>query len=385
MPMLAYGPGGSDELPDAVQALAVDDEDDDSDDDEMWGAIKGQKARKKDAAKKKRSARMTSHLNQAKLKGTQQQQQVQEGEEASKKVVRGSGKLSPSDTGSGDEDEEEGDANDDDTIDAQLSPSDTGSGDEDEEERDANDDDTMDDDVEAAEGMSSSAVREPTPETLALLAKRPVVVCVVGEPNVGKSSTMNMLLGNHKVAVSSHPGRTKHYQTHYMTKNLMLCDCPGLVFPRLDVSMPMQVLFGSFPIAHVRDPYSVVEYLAGRVWPRLQVSLNLKKVVDEDEYNQPKAQTTKESSDGTCGPASAEDEPWSVEVMAPVVQQQQKKKKKKKMNPELCEAYAHKKNWRSRRGGRLDVFRAANWILRTALAGKYGMNLTFLPPLPDAE
>lgn len=41
---------------------------------------------------------------------------------------------------------------------------------------------------------------------------RPVVVCVVGEPNVGKSSTMNALLGAHRVAVSSHPGRTKHYQ-----------------------------------------------------------------------------------------------------------------------------------------------------------------------------
>lgn len=44
-----------------------------------------------------------------------------------------------------------------------------------------------------------------------------------------------------QVAVSSHPGRTKHYQTHYMTPLLMLCDCPGLVFPRLDVALPVQV------------------------------------------------------------------------------------------------------------------------------------------------
>ena len=41
--------------------------------------------------------------------------------------------------------------------------------------------------------------------------------------------------------MSSHPGRTKHYQTHYMTDRLMLCDCPGLVFPRLDVALPIQV------------------------------------------------------------------------------------------------------------------------------------------------
>ncbi len=62
---------------------------------------------------------------------------------------------------------------------------------------------------------------------------------------------MNALLGTHKVAVSSHPGRTKHYQTHYMTPSLMLCDCPGLVFPRLDVSLPMQASGGGFARRHV--------------------------------------------------------------------------------------------------------------------------------------
>lgn len=35
--------------------------------------------------------------------------------------------------------------------------------------------------------------------------------------------------------------RTKHYQTHLMTSHLMLCDCPGLVFPREGVALPMQV------------------------------------------------------------------------------------------------------------------------------------------------
>lgn len=44
-----------------------------------------------------------------------------------------------------------------------------------------------------------------------------------------------------RVAVSCHPGRTKHYQTHFMSNRMVLCDCPGIVFPRLDVSLPMQV------------------------------------------------------------------------------------------------------------------------------------------------
>ncbi len=42
--------------------------------------------------------------------------------------------------------------------------------------------------------------------------------------------------------------------------------------------LPMQVLFGSLPIASCRDPYSVLSYLAARMWPRLHVVLGLHKV-----------------------------------------------------------------------------------------------------------
>lgn len=62
-----------------------------------------------------------------------------------------------------------------------------------------------------------------------------------------------------QVAVSSHPGRTKHYQTHFVpTTSLVLCDCPGLVFPRFGVGLPLQTIAGSYPIARCRDPYSVI-------------------------------------------------------------------------------------------------------------------------------
>ena len=175
-----------------------------------------------------------------------------------------------------------------------------------------------------------------------------VVVCMVGEPNVGKSSTLNALLGVHRVAVSIHPGRTKHYQTIWMTDKLMLCDCPGLVFPRAGVSLPMQILFGSFPIARCRDPYSVVEYLAVRIWPRLHLALGLKKVKGDEE---PAASST----------ASAEgEEAWSVQ--------------------EILDSVAEKRGWKSKQG-RLDMYRAANWILRQALAGREPCSLAFLPPL----
>ena len=54
---------------------------------------------------------------------------------------------------------------------------------------------------------------------------------MVGYPNVGKSSVINVLCGIKRVSVGSMPGKTKHFQTIYLKPDLILCDCPGLVFP----------------------------------------------------------------------------------------------------------------------------------------------------------
>ena len=43
-------------------------------------------------------------------------------------------------------------------------------------------------------------------------AGEPVVIGMVGYPNVGKSSTINTLIQGKKVPVSATPGRTKHFQ-----------------------------------------------------------------------------------------------------------------------------------------------------------------------------
>lgn len=53
----------------------------------------------------------------------------------------------------------------------------------------------------------------------------------LGQPNVGKSSVMNAMMGRKVVSVSKTPGHTKHFQTIFLTRNVRLCDCPGLVFP----------------------------------------------------------------------------------------------------------------------------------------------------------
>ena len=59
-----------------------------------------------------------------------------------------------------------------------------------------------------------------------------LMVGLVGYPNVGKSSTINALLGSKKVSVSATPGKTKHFQTLPFSNKVTLCDCPGLVFPQ---------------------------------------------------------------------------------------------------------------------------------------------------------
>ncbi len=63
------------------------------------------------------------------------------------------------------------------------------------------------------------------------LQREYIMIGFVGYPNVGKSSTINALLGRKRVGVTSTPGKTKHFQTLIVSDSVMLCDCPGLVFP----------------------------------------------------------------------------------------------------------------------------------------------------------
>ncbi|AMD21315.1 HER036Wp [Eremothecium sinecaudum] len=76
---------------------------------------------------------------------------------------------------------------------------------------------------------------------------------LTGYPNVGKSSTINALFGAKKVSVSSTPGKTKHFQTIKLSDSVMLCDCPGLVFPNFAYSKGELVCNGVLPIDQLRE------------------------------------------------------------------------------------------------------------------------------------
>lgn len=154
-----------------------------------------------------------------------------------------------------------------------------------------------------------------------------LTIGTIGFPNVGKSSVLNALMGKKVVSISRTPGHTKHFQTIFLTSNVRLVDCPGLVFPS-SVPKTLQILLGSFPISQLREPYATVKYLAERV--DLQKMLDLKHPEGKNEV-------------------------WSA--------------------IDICDALAIKRGFLTAKTGRPDSYRAANSILRMALDGKITLSL----------
>ncbi|GLV45889.1 Phosphofructokinase [Carabus blaptoides fortunei] len=151
----------------------------------------------------------------------------------------------------------------------------------------------------------------------------------IGQPNVGKSSLMNAIMGKKVVSVSKTPGHTKHFQTIFLTPNVRLCDCPGLVFPS-HVPKSLQVLMGSYPIAQLRDPYTTLRFLSERL--DLISLLRIQHPTDDDS--------------------------WST--------------------IDVCDGWAKKRGFITAKAARLDTYRAANNILRMSLDGK--ICLCLYPP-----
>lgn len=117
---------------------------------------------------------------------------------------------------------------------------------------------------------------------------------LVGYPNVGKSSTINAILSSKKVSVSATPGKTKHFQTLFLDKDLLLCDCPGLVMPSFVFTKAEMILNGILPIDQMRDhvpPTNLVCNLIPRHVIEDKYGIMLPKPMEgEDEERQPTAE-----------------------------------------------------------------------------------------------
>ncbi len=67
-------------------------------------------------------------------------------------------------------------------------------------------------------GLLKTLKREAHPD------KERLSVGFCGYPNVGKSSTINKLMGEKKVTVSATPGKTKHFQSLFLEEDLCVLD-----------------------------------------------------------------------------------------------------------------------------------------------------------------
>lgn len=86
-------------------------------------------------------------------------------------------------------------------------------------------------------------------------------------------------------SISTH---STNQQTIFINKNIRLCDCPGLVFPALDMPRELQILCGLYPISQSREPYSAISFLTARVPVEKVYKLKPPKYAtldgDEDEF-----------------------------------------------------------------------------------------------------
>jgi large subunit GTPase 1 len=155
-------------------------------------------------------------------------------------------------------------------------------------------------------------------------------VGMVGYPNVGKSSTINAILQTKRVAVSDTPGKTKHYQTLHVDDELVLCDCPGLVFPSFVSTRGDLILNGILPVDQMRDYVEPINLIAHQ----------LPKKVFEIQYGLILPQP-KEGEDPLRGPTAEE----------------------------LCSTYAISHGFMNHKGIP-DVQRAARCLLKDYINGK---------------
>lgn len=172
--------------------------------------------------------------------------------------------------------------------------------------------------------------------------KRKTQIGLVGYPNVGKSSTINALIGSKKVSVSSTPGKTKHFQTIHLSDKVLLCDCPGLVFPNFATTKADLVCNGILPIDQLREFTGPAGLVAKRIpQPFLEAVYGIKI-------------RTRALEEGGTGIPTAE---------------------------ELLMAYAKARGFTRTGQGQPDESRAARYILKDYVNGK----LLFCQPPPGMD
>ncbi|KAL1410090.1 hypothetical protein Q8F55_004093 [Vanrija albida] len=200
---------------------------------------------------------------------------------------------------------------------------------------------------EAEEADAEAGAHHRDPQT------EPLPIGLIGQPNVGKSSLLNALLGTTRVRASKTPGKTKHFQTILWgpARDIKIIDCPGLVCPSL-VPMELQAMAGILPISQIPSLPSCIYYVATRM-PiedvfRVPPPAEDEVVVDKRTWR----------GDGPRAVEEARGHTWTAGG--------------------IMEARAVDRGFLTAKGGRPDTNRAGNAMLRTIADGR--VRWGFWPP-----
>jgi hypothetical protein len=218
----------------------------------------------------------------------------------------------------------------------------------------------------------------------------PLIVGLVGHPNVGKSSVINALCSEKRVSVSRTAGHTKRAQTIPLAPGVTLLDCPGLVFPhalaprsgkgldsrsyavphgfesRLALRLSgtdaeeraMQECCGVVPLAQVREPFTAVRFLGEHLPLERLYGLTPDRDELEDAAAAIVSGTMPDAARGPALAAAAATYAWSPHS--------------------LCEALAVKRGILIAKTGQPDAHAAGRAILYDAQDGV--LPLYWLPP-----
>jgi ribosome biogenesis GTPase A len=89
-------------------------------------------------------------------------------------------------------------------------------------------------------------------------------VSVVGVPNTGKSSLINVLKGRHSASTSPRAGHTRAIQSLRLSDKLLMYDTPGLS-PVHTLPFDIQVFLGAIPVEKIDDPLSSLNFILNRI------------------------------------------------------------------------------------------------------------------------
>lgn len=112
---------------------------------------------------------------------------------------------------------------------------------------------------------------------------KPLRMMIMGIPNVGKSTLMNILLARRVSLVADEPAVTKSQQTHSLNDHMTLTDSPGLLWPKIasaDDGLKLAAIHAIGRNATIEE--EVAEYLASVLLARYPGLLASRYDFDED-------------------------------------------------------------------------------------------------------